>query len=269
METEIEELKSELYAYAPVVASLNDDVALFEHNTHLHTKLKAAHGRELECSEPMSRNRMKVLFPVPNEIQDLHKLTVRVKEVGKVMEEMDKSVLQGRSNSKIDQPDSMAEIEQLKPRQRLDQDKLYNDLSHSLTVRRRGARGADDRMLELWETVEDGNYGRTIGESLKQIYKLTEGIYYNEVEKELGVDKLELSTRYTEPSHEMSLQEQLAEAEETAEQLVDLNGQLVKNIEESHSPDVRASPESKEALKLSRKFRSRRERDLKGLVICN
>lgn len=305
---------------------------------------------------------MKVLFPVPNEIQDLQKLPVRVKEVGKVMEEMDKSVLQGRSNSKIDQPDSMAEVEQLKPRQRLDQDKLYNDLSHSLTlqkiktksieaqngmliidisldnvsdstlcsVRRRGTCGADDWMLALWETVEEGNYGRTIGESLKQIYKLTErDILYdhfenlkrdsescpdNEVEKELGVDKLELSTQYTEPSHEMSrrkilerlasdgqklkslqttvhnlrrklemnrntrktknvdietVQEKLAEAEETAEQLVDLNGQLVKNIEESHSPDVRASPESKEALKLSRKFWNRHERDLKGLVICN
>lgn len=346
METEIEELKSQLYAYSPVVSSLKDDVASLEHNALLHTKLKEAHGLELECSEPGSQNRVEDRFPVPNEFYDLQKLQVRIKEVGKIMEEMNKSVLQGRSNSNIKQADSMVENEHLKQRRRSGRYKLYNDpsnspklqkiktksiearngmlmkdipldnVSHSTLrgVRRRGTVGADDQMLELWETAEDGNHGRTIGESLKQAYKLTEGdIVYDhfenlkrnmepcpdiEVEKELGVDKLELSTRYTEPSRETSsrkilerlasdgqklvslqttmqnlrrklemnrnarktmnvdfetVQEQLAEAEETVEKLVDLNVQLVKNIEESCSPDGRASPESKEAVKLSRK----------------
>ncbi|CAA2941911.1 NETWORKED 1A-like [Olea europaea subsp. europaea] len=346
METEIEELKSQLYAYAPVVASLKDDVASLEHNALLHTKLEAAHGRELECSEPVSQNRMEDRFPVPNEFQDLQKLQVRIKEIGKMMDEMNKSVLQRRSNPNIKQADSMAEIEHLKQRRRSGRDNLNNDLSNSPKlqkiktksiearngmrmkdipldnvsdstlhgVRRQGTVGADDQMLDLWETGESGNHGQTIGESLKQAYKLTDSdIVYDhfeklkrdtesctdiEVEKELGVDKLELSTRYTEPSREMSsrkilerlasdgqkleslqttmqnlrrklemnrstrktmnvgfetVQEQLAEAEESVGQLVYLNGKLVKNIEESRSPDGRASPESKEAVKLSRK----------------
>ncbi|KAL2469843.1 Protein NETWORKED 1B [Abeliophyllum distichum] len=346
METEIEGLKSQLYAYAPVVASLKDDVASLEHNALLHTKLTEAHGRELECLETTSQNRMEDRFPVPNEIQDLHQLQVRIKEVGKAMEEMNKSVLQERSNCNIKKAGSTADIEQLKPRRKSGRDKLYNDLNDSPKlqkiktksiearngmlmkdipldnvsdstlrgVRKRGTVGGNDQMLELWETAEDGNHERTIGKSLKQEYKLTErDIVYDhfenlkrktepcpdiEVEKELGVDKLEISTRYTEPSREMSsrkilerlasdgqkleslqttvqnlrrkleinrntrkaknvdfetVQEQLAEAEETVEQLVDINGQLVKNIEVSCSPDVRASPDSREAVKLCRK----------------
>ncbi|KAL0392983.1 UNVERIFIED_CONTAM: protein NETWORKED 1A [Sesamum radiatum] len=88
-------------------------------------------------------------------------------------------------------------------------------------VRARGNVAADDQMLELWETAEDGNRDQTIGESLRMSYKVTEkDKVYNQfenvkgkscppstdsdVEKELGVDKLELSTRTTEPIKEVN-----------------------------------------------------------------
>lgn len=155
-------------------------------------------------------------FPVPNEFQDLQKLQVRIKEIGKMMDEMNKSVLQRRSNPNIKQADSMAEIEHLKQRRRSGRDNLNNDLSNSPKlqkiktksiearngmrmkdipldnvsdstlhgVRRQGTVGADDQMLDLWETGESGNHGQTIGESLKQAYKLTDSdIVYDHFEK--------------------------------------------------------------------------------------
>ncbi|KAL7090652.1 hypothetical protein ACP275_12G054900 [Erythranthe tilingii] len=45
MENEISGLKSQLHAYAPVVASLRDDISLIEHNALLRSKVKAADNR--------------------------------------------------------------------------------------------------------------------------------------------------------------------------------------------------------------------------------
>ncbi|XP_057771623.1 protein NETWORKED 1A-like [Salvia miltiorrhiza] len=50
-----------------------------------------------------------------------------------------------------------------------------------------------------------------------------------------------------------TVQEQLLEAEETVVNLVDLNGRLVKSIEECPSPDGKASPQKKEAVKIRRR----------------
>lgn len=50
-----------------------------------------------------------------------------------------------------------------------------------------------------------------------------------------------------------TVQEQLLEAEETVVHLVDLNGRLVKNIEVCPSPDGKASPQKKEAIKTRRR----------------
>ncbi|KAG6432274.1 hypothetical protein SASPL_103849 [Salvia splendens] len=50
-----------------------------------------------------------------------------------------------------------------------------------------------------------------------------------------------------------TVQEQLLEAEETVVNLVDLNGRLVRSIEECPSPDGKASPQKKEAVKTRRR----------------
>ncbi|GFP86021.1 hypothetical protein PHJA_000746000 [Phtheirospermum japonicum] len=47
--------------------------------------------------------------------------------------------------------------------------------------------------------------------------------------------------------------EQLLEAEETVEYLVDLNGQLVRNVESCPSPDRKSSPKLKEAVRVRRR----------------
>lgn len=48
MENEINRLKSQVSAYAPVIASLRDDISFIERNALLHSKLKAAHSQGTE-----------------------------------------------------------------------------------------------------------------------------------------------------------------------------------------------------------------------------
>ncbi|KAI3459414.1 hypothetical protein Pfo_016077 [Paulownia fortunei] len=351
MENEISGLKSQLYAYAPVVASLRDDIALLEDNALLHTKLKEAHSQEtefLEVAAHPGRGTSQILLE-DQSLLSLQNLQMRVKAVGKLMEETNKPILERRSNSNSRQEPVMGEIDQLIPRRSFGRDKnehsrkkgyantlndspklqkmktkasevrngmLMKDIpldqvsdSSRHGMQKRGKVGADDPMLELWETAEDGNRDQTIGESHRMSYKLTErDIVYghfesvkgkseppstdSDVEKELGVDKLELLTSI-EPNQEVSdrkilerlasdaqkleslqttvqnlrrkletnkksrkaknidfetVHEQLREAEDTIVHLVDLNGQLVKNIEECPRDEM-ASPRLKETVK--------------------
>ncbi|KAL0434091.1 UNVERIFIED_CONTAM: protein NETWORKED 1A [Sesamum latifolium] len=331
MENKISDLKSQLHAYAPVVASLREDITLLEHNALLQTKLKAAHNQEpefLEVDTHPSQGTSQILLE-DQSLLSLQNLRMRVQAVGKLMEEMNKPVLPRRSNSNDRQEQVTSENDQLKPRRSLHRDKhkysrnegygnelndspklqkmktktsevrngmLMKDIpldevsdSSRRGVRARGNVAADDQMLELWETAEDGNRDQTIGKSCPPTD--------SDVEKELGVDKLELSTRTNEPIKEVNdrkildglaadaqkleilqttvrtlrkkletnkksrkaknvdletVHEQLIEAEDTLVHLVDLNGQLVKNIEEC-PPDEMASPRLRETVKTWRR----------------
>ncbi|KAL0457167.1 UNVERIFIED_CONTAM: protein NETWORKED 1A [Sesamum latifolium] len=357
MESDISGLKSQLYAYAPLVAALRDDITRLEHNALLQTKLKASRNQEseiLEVAADPSRSSSAVLLEDQSFVS-LQNLQMRIKAVGKLMEEMNKPLLHRRSISNSKQEPAKGDIEQLKSRLCLGRDKhdhsrkkgYANELSdtpklHKIKTkasearngmlmkdipldqvsdrslhgrRKRSNAGADDQMLELWETAEDSRRDLTIGESLRMSYKLSEkDILYDQfenvkrksetpstdsdVEKELGVDKLMLSTRRSEPNREVNVrrvlerlasdaekletlqtavenlrrkletnkksrkaknvdfetvQEQLLEAEEAVVNLMDLNGQLMKNIEECASPDGKASPQLKEAVKTRRR----------------
>ncbi|KAH6821608.1 hypothetical protein C2S53_016718 [Perilla frutescens var. hirtella] len=357
MEKEISGLKSQLSAYSPVVAALREDIMSLEHNALQQTKLKASHNLEAEihgvAADPNTSD-LEILLEDQSLIS-LQNLHIRVKAVGKLMEEMNKPVPYRRSFSKSKQESAVGEADQVKSRRCLGRDKhehsrrkgqgnemsntpklqkiktkasevrngmLIKDIpldqvtSSSLKgIRKKGGR-VDDQMLELWETAEDKR-DLTIGESLRKSYRMTDkDIVYDEfenvrrmsdppstdsdMEKELGVDKWEVSRSSSELKREVSgrrvlerlasdaqklenlqttvqnlrskldtnnkkgrkanktvdfetVQEQLLEAEETVVHLVDLNGRLVKNIEECPSPDGRASPKMKEAVKTRRR----------------
>ncbi|GFQ05333.1 hypothetical protein PHJA_002677400 [Phtheirospermum japonicum] len=252
MENEVCGLKSQLHAYAPVVASLRDDIEILEHNALLHKKLKEAYSQETEISEFAAR-------PSKESCEDqsllsLRSLQTRVKAVGKLIEETNKPVLQRRSNS-----DSIQEFEtdRSKPRRSFSRKKGHtnDELNDSPKLQRSKAKssearngtlmkdipldqvsnnssrrrmqkkgkvgGSDDLMLELWETAEDGNHDRTIGESLeynnnnnsivkvKSLLPLTD----SDVERELAVDKLELSMRKPEPNDTKILEKLALDAE--------------------------------------------------------
>lgn len=178
--------------------------------------------------------------------------------------------------------------------------------SFRLHRRVKGTERADDQMLELWETAENSGLNRTVKVSQKPAISVIErGLVTAQsesmkrktdhpqsgscdIEKELGVDKLELSPSIKESQHQetynrkildrlasdankltnlhMTVQnlnrklegskksrkakdvdldtvkEQLQEVQETVIQLVDLNSQLMRNVEESSRP---STPEGK------------------------
>lgn len=191
-----------------------------------------------------------------------------------------------------------------------------SDSSFSGTIKR-GNGGTDDQMMDLWETAEQHctPYAR-VRELLKQTSASMEDDIVGhqseikdqksenpsselQVEKELGIDKQQLSMIVREPSKEghkrkilerlasdaqklMSIQimvqdlrgktgtnkkskkakdveygtakEQLQEVEEATVQLMDINGQLTKNIEKSPSfLDSKASADLEEAGNVQRK----------------
>ncbi|KAL3505970.1 hypothetical protein ACH5RR_031352 [Cinchona calisaya] len=181
------------------------------------------------------------------------------------------------------------------------------------------AERTDDKMLELWETADCRSLDRTKSISPDPSFAVIRGdIVYDQfestrqkadhpssgpdVEKELGIDKLESSTNITESNQEAhnrkilerlasdaqkltslhltvqnlrrkldtnkksrnakdvdleTVNEQLQEIQETVIQLVDLNGQLMKNIVENENPscsnNAKTSAELKEDEDVRRK----------------
>ncbi|KAL0284614.1 UNVERIFIED_CONTAM: protein NETWORKED 1B [Sesamum calycinum] len=125
MESDISGLKSQLYAYAPLVAALRDDITRLEHNALLQTKLKASRNQEseiLEVAADPSRSTSAVLLEDQSFVS-LQNLQMRIKAVGKLMEEMNKPLLHRRSNSNSKQETAKGDIEQLKSRLCLGRDK--------------------------------------------------------------------------------------------------------------------------------------------------
>ncbi|GER41605.1 kinase interacting family protein [Striga asiatica] len=307
MENEVCGLKSQLHAYAPVIASLREDIAILEHNALLHAKFKVAYGQEMQAVKvsPHSSQDSSQIHPEDQSLLSLQSLQMRVKAVGKMIQETNKPAVWRRSNSDIIQEFSFIEIDhQLKPRRKkgstnepsdspkshrskfkssetrnaalmkdIPLDQVSNNSSWRGTRNKNSKASSDDLMLELWETTEDGNkfanqYENEEGKSL--LLPLTD----SDLEKELAVDRLKLSsTRKLEPYNDakileklatdaekleilwttleslrrkletnkksrklkksdfQAVREQLEDAEDSIVHLVDLNGQLVKNIE--------------------------------------
>ncbi|KAJ1433100.1 Protein Networked [Sesbania bispinosa] len=112
----------------------------------------------------------------------------------------------------------------------------------SYGINRRGTLESDDQMLELWETADrDGIIGLTVGKSQKKATAST-GYQYHQrraskesknkypsveslIEKELSVDKLEISRRQTQPqSHEEGNKRKILER-------LDSDAQKLTNLE--------------------------------------
>ncbi|XP_057475502.1 LOW QUALITY PROTEIN: protein NETWORKED 1A-like [Actinidia eriantha] len=184
-------------------------------------------------------------------------------------------------------------------------------------ISRRRNRGPDDQMLELWETAEEGSSADltfegshkkacepaeddTVAHRFEDVEQKSEHPSSElQAEKELGVDKLEVSMRVAEPNQDRNkrkilerlhsdaqklqglqatvedlrrkmetnkkrkkaknidfetVKEQLEEVDETIVQLLEINGQLMKNIEVIPSQsDGKASAELEQAKNVQRK----------------
>ncbi|KAL7209653.1 hypothetical protein ACSBR1_031248 [Camellia fascicularis] len=127
METEIGGLKAQLFAYAPAIDSLRDNIASLEDNVLSPPELDVAdnqeqkdvelvHCHEKRCQEPMEDHNS----AIPNRIPALQNLQTRMKAVEKVVtEEKKKLVMQKSLNTNIMLDAALKEFEELKSNYRV------------------------------------------------------------------------------------------------------------------------------------------------------
>ncbi|KAJ8534719.1 hypothetical protein K7X08_016447 [Anisodus acutangulus] len=130
MENEIGKRKSQLHAYALVIASLRNDVVSLEHNTLLQTRFDLAGSQEskyvdVEVHPDESRSE-KLIEDQPvmtKDILDLQELRARIKAVEKVVKKRNKPILQVSPYNKIERDSAGSEVEALKSQHSLDLEK--------------------------------------------------------------------------------------------------------------------------------------------------
>ncbi|KAK1362632.1 NAB domain-containing protein [Heracleum sosnowskyi] len=191
MEREIGGLKAQLLAYAPAIASLKDDIISLEQSTLSWGKHVGGDNRTPKDVEMESLAHGSVLqgpindqqYPTLDGLSDLQILRNRIKAVEKlVVEQMNKNGI------------LMKDI----PLDQVSDQSLYRGS-------RRGTSGADDQMLVLWETDDNDHidiyqkqdivYDRCEDAQNRNAHPSSE----SEMEKELGIDKLQVSTSKSKP----------------------------------------------------------------------
>ncbi|EEF45250.1 protein binding protein, putative [Ricinus communis] len=256
LETEIGQLKVQLSAYAPVIASLRDNIESLECNALLCTRSFSA---EIQgqmgvktAVQSQDRNNQELMHneTMPDGVSDLLKIQNRVKAVENVMvTEMDRLVMQERLNTDVkrEPPVKGAELELIcrsnrekdfrKEEEELDDDPTDNSKSYISKARisdvkngiwmkdipldqvsdcslygrsKRENAETDNQMLELWESAEhEGSFDPVAGVTQKQAaaqlanvnarfkgsnHKSRNPSLELQVEREVGIDKLEVST---------------------------------------------------------------------------
>ncbi|XP_058001088.1 protein NETWORKED 1A isoform X2 [Hevea brasiliensis] len=290
LETEIGEMRAQLSAYAPVIASLRDNIESLEHNALLCTRSfaacnqgqtgveKAIQPHEMSKQEPICDE------PVPDGIADLLEIQNRIKAVEKaVVKEMERLVTQERENANVKLESSMKGTEQLEFRGQKEKVELENEPSKaessevkigilmkdipldnqqvsdcSMYRSKTKNSEADNQMLKLWESAEqDSNLDPVASVTQKQVAAQLEIVNARhqfkdakqkknrnpslelQVEREVGVDKLEVSTSINEePNQEGNRRKILERLASHAQKLMSLQttvADLKKELEIKNS----------------------------------
>uniref|UniRef100_A0A5B6Z4R9 Uncharacterized protein n=1 Tax=Davidia involucrata TaxID=16924 RepID=A0A5B6Z4R9_DAVIN len=197
---------------------------------------------------------------VPDAFSDLQDLQTRVKAVEKAVIEMERLAMQENLNVNPKPEAAMRQIEELKSESSshqenirpsetseaenglLTKDIMLDQISEcsSYEISRREHVEADNQLLEFWETAdEDGSIDLTVGKAKEVAAPTEKDIEYHQieavkeqksayptsemlVEKELGVDKLEISKRNTEPRHEGNRKKTLERLNSDVQKLTNL-----------------------------------------------
>lgn len=191
LETEIGEMKAQLSAYAPVIASLREDIESLERNALLCTRFLAAgnQGNMGVAIQPQEISKQELMNDetVPNGISDLLTIQNRIKAVEKaVIKEIDRHVMQERENTNDKLESPVKGVEQMESRGQKEEAELLDELTSNAklskskveisevkngilmkdipldqvsdcSLYRRSKKEnpeADNQMLKLWESAE-------------------------------------------------------------------------------------------------------------------
>lgn len=256
LENEAAALKSQLTTCLPLIASLKDNVAVLEKNPVLRNKLHATTTTEKQenidqievCSSSQG-------------ISELRQLQDRIKVIEDILQkEKEKVSMREQSYTTIRIEAALKEIEELKSRINTHHQEEHRrsdriSVSESCEVKtgeemkdipldqasgrsfkglsQRGSAGSDDQMLELWEAAEhDNSHDQVISEVHEQGTDTVEDEIVDQTglnptpesqfEKELGVDRLELSKRGSQSTKKGTKKKALERLSSDAQKLIGL-----------------------------------------------
>ncbi|XP_047175149.1 protein NETWORKED 1D-like [Vigna umbellata] len=269
LEIENGRLSGQLAAYVPAVSALNDSITALEMQTLSHekpddreeTKVKVLVGNEFTEDGQQTDEDKTVI--APDALPGFHDMQRRINAIAVVVKQLNESfklknetreiqelksgITQASKHVTQDQgKSSVTEIEVLPKDIMLDQ---ISECSSYGISRRREILEADDQMLELWETEDkDGSIGKQIektqrmaseaaGNQQRGTTKEPKNKYPSKdflVEKELSVDKLEISRRLTVQRDEENQSKILERLDSDAQKLTNLQitvQDLMKKVE--------------------------------------
>lgn len=317
-------LKAQLSAHAPAINSLKDCISSLENLISLHSERQKTKDEEVKDTDSASHHHVEYVGELsadqkkPDDLSELLDLEKRVKAVEKAVIEIGRHMAQENINANAKLEAAMRQIEEQKlkggsnpdnvkrPHEitesengLLTKDIVLDQISEcsSYGVSKRERLNAGSQKLESWDNADSqrfeswdsadvgGSIDLTVGKGKKD-----KGKYVNSeimVEKELGVDKLEIARTFSsrreinktkvlerlnsdvqrltnlqitvqdlkrkmeitekgkkgkDTVDRDTLKEQLVEAEEAIMKFFDLNGKLMKSVEDGSFSPSHAKP---------------------------
>ncbi|OIW06736.1 hypothetical protein TanjilG_11461 [Lupinus angustifolius] len=230
LEGENGKLHGHVAAYVPAVSALNDCITSLEMHTLAHAR---PHEYEESKVQDLVNHRYAEsgrqtgedhTFTAPDALMKFQDMRIRISAIEMAVKHINFEPEGEMREAKQQRHGFINEIEDQPKDIMLDQ---ISECLHG--INRRGALEADDKMLELWETTDkddtievdkrhDMMAQRGATEEWKNKYPSSEFL----VEKELSVDKLEISRRLTEPHEDGNKSEVLEMLDSDAQKLTKL-----------------------------------------------
>ncbi|KAL0419865.1 UNVERIFIED_CONTAM: protein NETWORKED 1D [Sesamum radiatum] len=213
-----EDLKTQLVAFGPEIASLKECISSLENHTDIHIKFQNPENEQLQDAQVTNDDKKALM---PSTFSDLHDLRIRLQAIVKAAVEIKEVMVQENNDlrSKLDASVSDG------PSQRYSKTEPAD---------------MDNQIVELWETADlDGTVGLTIGKTKKTVspssidntdfhhvksIKKQKGVPTSDslIEKELSIDKLEISKRSTDSLQEGNKRKVLERLDSDVQKLANL-----------------------------------------------
>ncbi|KAL1827426.1 hypothetical protein ACET3Z_005838 [Daucus carota] len=231
LEGQNEELKSQYVKLGQAVTSLMESVSSLEKHTFMHKNIQEPTNEEVKEVHLLDRDAI-----IPYASSNLHSLQVRIKAIENTVIEMARLATQDNLNAYSKLETTVKQMEELRTANRSLKGKLkplseiselpgippkdimldHTSESSSYGLGRRHYVGPDNQMLELWETVdEDSSINLSVGKGKKVVGAPTKkewsealkhkGASFSSdfiVEKEIGMNILEISRKFKETRQE-------------------------------------------------------------------
>ncbi|KAJ7977354.1 protein NETWORKED 1A-like [Quillaja saponaria] len=252
LEGENGKLHGQLAVYVPAISSLKDSIKSLENQALIQTKRHEVNNNEESKDDKMAshlhaesgqQTGEDQITVVPDALSDFNNLLKRIVAIERAVIEIERkhvtAVEEARNHwdgiaDEHNMQKSMPDVSQSE-NEVLTKDIMLDQMSECSSYRlsRRGTIGANDQMLELWETTDkDGSVDLNVGKVQKGSTGPT-GYHQMEqknrypsadslIERELSVDKLEISGRHPEPCEEGNGRKTLERLDSDAQKLTNL-----------------------------------------------